>query len=269
LQSTEIVVGIVNNARPVLAGRSADFPALSYAKPTPFGTHGYRMRNLDPLQVRQFQRRLIRWYERHGRDLPWRRTRDPYRILVSEVMLQQTQVERVIEYYGRFVNKYPSFEALAQSSEFEVREAWDGLGYYARARNLYRTARQIVAAHGGKLPPDAHVIRNLPGIGPYTAGAVLSFAYGKDTAILDTNAARVLTRLFKLRQGGSKGRAQKRLWQIAHAVTPAGRADRFNQAIMDLGATICRPRQPDCPRCPVRKCCRSVTGAGTPASRRP
>ncbi len=228
------------------------------------------MRRLDSRQVRQFQRRLIRWYDRHGRDLPWRRTRDPYRILVSEVMLQQTQVERVIGYYERFLRRYPTFEALAASSAFEVREAWEGLGYYARARNLHRTAQQVVAAHDGKLPQDAQAIRRLPGIGPYTTGAVLSFAYGHDAAILDTNAARVLVRLFKLRRRGSKARSQKRLWQIAAAVTPAGCADRFNQAIMDLGATICRPRQPHCPRCPVRRCCRSAPDAtGGPTSGAP
>ncbi len=219
------------------------------------------MHRLDPEQVHEFQRRLIRWYDRHGRDLPWRRTRDPYRILVSEVMLQQTQVERVIGYYERFLRRYPTFEALAASSAFEVREAWEGLGYYARARNLHRAAQRVVAAHDGKLPEDAHAIRRLPGIGPYTTGAVLSFAYGHDAAILDTNAARVLARLFKLRRGRAKARVQKKLWQIAAAVTPAGRADRFNQAIMDLGATICRPRRPDCPRCPVRRCCRSAPDA--------
>jgi len=131
---------------------------------------------LDLEQVCQFQRRLIRWYGRHGRDLPWRRTRDPYRILVSEVMLQQTQVERVLDYYEPFLRRYPTIESLAHSSEFEVREAWEGLGYYARARNLHRTAQQVTRAHGGKLPDEPEAIRRLPGIGRYTAGAVLSFA---------------------------------------------------------------------------------------------
>jgi A/G-specific adenine glycosylase len=216
------------------------------------------MRRLDPEHVRQFQRRLIRWYERHGRDLPWRRTRDPYRILVSEIMLQQTQVERVLDYFEPFLRRYPTIEALAQSSEFEVREAWDGLGYYARARNLHRTARQVANEHGGKLPDDPDLIRRLPGIGRYTAGAVLSFAYGKDAAILDTNAARVLRRVFGVRPHASKSRLHNRLWQIAENVTPAGKADRFNQAIMDLGATICRARVPACERCPVRTPCRSA-----------
>ena len=216
------------------------------------------MHRLYREQVRQFQRRLIRWYARHGRDLPWRRTRDPYRILVSEIMLQQTQVERVLDFYPRFLRRYPNIEALAESSEFQVREAWDGLGYYARARHLHRTARQVAAEHGGKLPDDPELIRRLPGIGRYTAGAVLSFAYGKDAAILDTNAARVLRRVFGIRAGASKNRLHSRLWQIAERVTPAGKADRFNQAIMDLGATICRARAPECGRCPVRGHCRSV-----------
>jgi len=227
------------------------------------------MRRLDPEHVRRFQQRLIRWYGRHGRDLPWRRTRDPYRILVSEIMLQQTQVERVIDYYDRFVRRYPTIETLAAAPAFEVREAWDGLGYYARARNLHRTARHVTAQHGGQLPADADRIRRLPGIGRYTAGAVLSFAYGQDTAILDTNAARVLTRVFGIRARGSKSRLHSRLWKIAEAVTPSGRADRFNSAIMDLGATICRARTPECRRCPLKSICKSVDIAPrAPAARR-
>lgn len=221
------------------------------------------MRRLDPQQVRQFQQRLIRWYTRHGRDLPWRQTRDPYRILVSEVMLQQTQVERVLDYYEPFLRRYPDFEALARSPEPAVREAWEGLGYYARARNLHRTAQHVAEQHGGRLPDDPVAIRRLPGIGRYTAGAVLSFAYGQDAAILDTNAARVLSRVFGVRRSRSKSRLQQRLWAIAEAVTPAGKADRFNQAIMDLGATVCRVQTPACSRCPVRRSCRS---AGVPAA---
>ncbi len=211
---------------------------------------------LPTSQVAVFQRRLVRWYQRAGRDLPWRRTRDPYRILVSEIMLQQTQVDRVRDFYHRFLRRYPNFEELAGAGAGEVREAWDGLGYYARARNLHRTAQQVVRQHGGRLPDDADAIRQLPGIGRYTAGAVLSIAYGKDAAILDTNAARVLARVFGVATRGSKSRLQRRLWMVAEAVTPAGRAADFNQAIMDLGATICRARQPECARCPVRGVCK-------------
>jgi len=217
------------------------------------------MRTPDAAQLRQFQRQLIRWYARHGRDLPWRRTRDPYRILVSEVMLQQTQVERVLDYYPAFLRRYPTIETLAHASAFEVREAWDGLGYYARARNLHRTARQVARRYGGQLPADPDTIQALPGIGRYTAGAVLSFAYGQRAPILDTNAARVLSRVFAVRRRHSKSRWWKRLWALAEVVTPARGADRFNQAIMDLGATICRARVPDCGHCPVRTCCRSAS----------
>jgi A/G-specific adenine glycosylase len=216
------------------------------------------MGGLDAHQVRQLQRRLVRWYADKGRDLPWRHTRDPYRILVSEVMLQQTQVERVLAYYEPFLQRYPTIEALAQSPEPAVREAWDGLGYYARARHLHRTAQQVSREHGGRIPADLRAIQQLPGIGRYTAGAVLSFAYGQDAAILDTNAARVLARVFGVRTHGSKTRLQRRLWEIAEAVTPRGRADRFNQAIMDLGALVCRPRIPNCSACPLRLCCRSA-----------
>lgn len=235
--------------------------AVIYPRAGDFGTDT-PMPRLDAKQVRELQRRLIRWYARHGRDLPWRRTRDPYRILVSEVMLQQTQVERVVDYYGRFLRRYPTIESLATASEPEVREAWDGLGYYARARNLRRTAQQVSAEHSGRIPDDPALIQRLPGIGRYTAGAVLSFAYRKDAPILDTNAARVLRRVFALRPRPSKGQLQRRLWQIAEAVTPAGKADRFNQAIMDLGATVCRARQPECWRCPVQLCCRSARRYG-------
>ena len=211
----------------------------------------------DKTVVGEFQRRLLAWYRAHGRKLPWRRTRDPYRILVSEVMLQQTQVERVKSYYRSFLRRYPTFDALAAADEPTVRDSWEGLGYYARARNLHRTARVVVAEHGSRLPDDAQTIRRLPGIGRYTAGAVLSIAYGKDEPILDTNAARVLARVFAVRVRGGKARLHRRLWELAARVTPAGEAGDFNQAIMDLGATICRIRSPLCSECPVRSACRT------------
>ncbi len=210
-----------------------------------------------PLLVRRFQGRLLAWYGANGRKLPWRRSRDPYRVLVSEVMLQQTQVERVKGYYGRFLRQYPTFEALAAAEEPAVRESWEGLGYYARARNLHATARIVVGEHGGKLPAVPEVICHLPGIGRYTAGAVLSIAYGQDEPILDTNAARVLARVFAVRVRGGTSALQRRLWEIAAQVTPRGGAGDFNQAIMDLGATVCRARNPDCPVCPVRGVCRT------------
>ena len=218
---------------------------------------------LSPPQICRVRRRLLAWYREHGRDLPWRRTRDPYRILVSEVMLQQTQVERVTKFYRPFLRRYPTFEALAAAPEPAVRESWEGLGYYARARNLHRTAQLVVREHGGRLPDDPATIRRLPGIGRYTAGAVLSIAYGKDAPILDTNAARVLRRVFAVRARGGKGRLQQRLWEVAEQVTPPGYADLFNQAIMDLGATVCRPRNPACPDCPLRFDCRRFLAGGS------
>lgn len=209
--------------------------------------------------IRAFQHRLIAWYEQEGRDLPWRRTRDPYAILVSEVMLQQTQVSRAMLYYERFLERYPTVEDLARADEGEVRETWEGLGYYRRAQNLQRASREILEKHDGRFPRTHEELTALPGIGDYTAGAVRSFAFRQDAAILDTNAARVLTRLFAL---PPERRTNRFLWNVAHQVTPAGQAYAFNQAIMDLGATVCIARTPRCPVCPVRTVCRSVREQG-------
>jgi A/G-specific adenine glycosylase len=211
-----------------------------------------------PERRRAFRRALLRWYARHGRDLPWRRTRDPYRILVSEIMLQQTQVDRVKHFYPRFLGRYPTVAALARAAADEVREAWDGLGYYARSRNLHRAAQSMVADHGGRVPRAAAAIRALPGIGRYTASAVRCFAFGEATAILDTNAARVLQRVFGVRGDRRRTRVERRLWSLAETVTPPRRAYDFNQAIMDLGATVCTARAPACPRCPLGHMCRAV-----------
>jgi A/G-specific adenine glycosylase len=205
--------------------------------------------------IRAFQRRLIAWYEKQGRDLPWRRTRDPYAILVSEVMLQQTQVSRAMLYYERFLERYPTVEDLARADEGEVRETWEGLGYYRRAQNLQRASREIIEKHDGRFPRTHEELTALPGIGDYTAGAVRSFAFRQDAAILDTNAARVLTRLFAL---PPERQTNRFLWNVAQQVTPAGQAYAFNQAIMDLGATVCVARTPRCTVCPVRTVCRSV-----------
>ena len=213
--------------------------------------------------IRAFQRRLIAWYKKHGRDLPWRRTRDPYAILVSEVMLQQTQVQRALLYYDKFLQKYPTAEDLAKAEEPQVRETWEGLGYYARARNLQKTTQQIVSQHKGKFPQKPEELTKLPGIGPYTAGAVSSFAFHKDAAILDTNAARVLRRFFALTP---EQQTQRFLWSAARQVTPTGQAHIFNQAIMDLGATICIARTPRCPRCPIQPVCKRGKTVATTGS---
>lgn len=214
----------------------------------------YRPR-LDEAKIRAFQMRLLRWFRRYGRDLPWRRTRDPYEILVSEVMLQQTQVDRVREFYGRFLQEYPTVQDLAAARPARVRESWDGLGYYARARNLHAAARTIIRQHQGRFPRRLADVLALPGVGRYTAGAVVSFAYGEPAPILDTNVRRVLSRVFVRRQASSQVGQERRLWALAEAVVPAGEAWAFNQALMDFGATVCTARNPRCPTCPLRILC--------------
>src|SRR5437016_3946737 len=212
--------------------------------------------------IADIRRKLLAWYARAARDLPWRRTRDPYRVLVSEVMLQQTQVSRVEQYYGRFVERFPDLRALARATPRAVREAWDGLGYYARARNLHATARTIagsgVAGRGvAKLPEDPDELMKLPGIGPYTAGAVASFAYEKSVPAVDTNVARVIRRVYFGERG--KGKGEREIWRLAAALVPKDgkRAWRFNQAMMELGALICVARKPKCGQCPVRRECKT------------
>jgi A/G-specific adenine glycosylase len=203
---------------------------------------------------RSFQRRLLAWYRRHHRDLPWRRTRNPYHILVSEVMLQQTQVPRVIPKYREWLRRYPSIEALARAGAREVREAWYPLGYNARPIRLRAIAREALRRYCGRLPRTRGELLALPGIGPYTAGAMLSFAFRQDAPILDTNVRRVLRRVF----AGDRARPSERaLWALAADVLPHGQAYDFNQGLMDLGATVCTSRRPRCGRCPVATACAS------------
>ena len=210
----------------------------------------------DPEHVRRFQQRLIRWYGRYGRDLPWRRTRDPYRILVSEVMLQQTQVERVIGYYERFLRRYPTIEELAASPEPQVREAWEGLGYYARARNLHKAAQVIVNERHGEWPRTVGGLMGLPGIGRYTAGAIASLAFDVNAPVLDGNVIRVLCRLFAIENDPKNVKVKEELWQLAEALLPGVRSvGEFNEALMELGALICTPRNPRCGTCPLAKLC--------------
>jgi len=196
-----------------------------------------------------FTRKLLRWYGQHARDLPWRRTRDPYRVVVSEFMLQQTQVSRVSEFYPRFLKRFPTVYDLAKAKPKAVREAWDGLGYYARASNLHALAKEVSAV-GGQLSDDPEELIKLPGVGRYTAGAVACFAYEKPVPAVDTNVKRVLERVFKT----------KDVWGLAAAIVPKNgkRAWRFNQAIMELGALVCTARSPKCPKCPVRRECPSA-----------
>jgi A/G-specific adenine glycosylase len=202
-----------------------------------------------------FRRRLVRWFRRHGRDLPWRRTRDPYRVIVSEFMLQQTQVSRVEAYYHRFLERYPSIEALAAAPTGMVRESWDGLGYYRRAANLHRLAQEVVRDRAGVIPSDPAELERLPGVGRYTAGAVASFAFERSAAAVDTNVARVIRRAFHPRTPAQA--LAKRLWATAEQIIPrrGKSAWAFNQGIMELGALICTARAPRCGECPVRITC--------------
>lgn len=204
-----------------------------------------------------FQRRLLAWYRFHQRDLPWRRTRDPYRILVSEVMLQQTQVDRVVPKYREFLRRYPTVAALASANPRELRRLWYPLGYNVRPFRLRRIARRVLRDHGGSIPDSYDGLLAMDGVGRYTAGAVLSFAFKKDAPIVDTNVARLLSRYFGLRGHPRTGPTQHRLWQLAAAVIPQGKGYLINQAMMDFGATVCVARSPKCPSCTLRRTCRS------------
>jgi A/G-specific adenine glycosylase len=208
-----------------------------------------------PAARRLFRRRLLEWYRKNGRDLPWRRTSDPYHILVSEVMLQQTQVDRVLPKYHEWLQKYPSLEALAAAAEADVAETWRPLGYNIRPRRLHAIARESVERYGGELPSDEATLRSFKGIGEYTAGAVMSFAFGQRAAILDTNVARVLYRMF-VGRGDPKAHAMKQhLWDVSRTVLPHRHVFDFNQALMDFGATLCTARKPMCLVCPMRTTC--------------
>jgi A/G-specific adenine glycosylase len=204
---------------------------------------------------RIFRRKLLEWYDRNGRSLPWRETSDPYHILVSEIMLQQTQVDRVLPKYHEWLDKYPSFEALAEAPEKDVTDTWYPLGYNIRPKRLQAIAREAVASYGGKLPSDEPTLRSFKGIGEYTAGAIRSFAFRQRAAILDTNVARVLFRVF-IGRGQPKAHATKRqLWSISASLLPKGRAFDFNQALMDFGAMLCTARKPKCLICPMASEC--------------
>ena len=215
-----------------------------------------------PADRRRFRARLLAWYRRHGRDLPWRKTDDPYHILVSEIMLQQTQVDRVLPKYGEWLQKYPSLAALAAAPEQEVAATWYPLGYNVRPRRLQSIAREAVANYGGQLPSDQETLLSFAGIGDYTAGAIRSFAFRERAAILDTNVARVLFRVF-VDNGDPKSHATKRhLWAIANSLVPSRHVFDFNQALMDLGAMVCVARNPRCLVCPMTRSCRAFQSGG-------
>ena len=212
-----------------------------------------------PEARRRFRRRLLAWYRAHGRDLPWRKTDDPYHILVSEIMLQQTQVDRVLPKYHEWLAKYPSFSALAEAPSDDVSRTWRPLGYNIRPKRLQSIAQQAVARYDGKLPSDHATLLSFKGIGEYTAGAIRSFAFRERAAILDTNVARVLFRIF-VGKGDPKAHAMKKhLWAVSSAVLPQQKqVFDFNQALMDFGATHCSARKPKCPRCSMKAFCRSA-----------
>jgi A/G-specific adenine glycosylase len=218
---------------------------------------------IDSVVARRFGRLLRRWFRANGRDLPWRKTRDPYRILVSELMLQQTQVSRVVTRYDEFLETFPTLHDVARARRHRVMEAWAGLGYYARARNLHALARHVTDRGRDAtavLPADADVLRTLPGIGAYTAGAVSSFAYERRAELVDTNVARVLKRVFAPETDLKSGRGQKHVWRIARELLPrTGSATwTHNQALMELGALVCTARVARCGECPVRGLCASA-----------
>jgi A/G-specific adenine glycosylase len=206
-------------------------------------------------EKRALQRSLLRWYARCQRDLPWRKKKDPYRILVSEFMLQQTRVETVQPYFERFLKLFPTLPALAQASLPQVLKAWAGLGYYARARHLHEAAKIIRRDFGGKIPPRKQSLLSLPGFGPYTAGAVASLAFNQPEPALDGNVRRWLSRCYGLGRGFPKSQTERLLENFVKDLIPHGRASDFNQALMELGALICTPSQPRCPLCPVKKFC--------------
>ena len=211
----------------------------------------------SPDARQRFRRAILGWYRRHGRDLPWRRTSDPYHILVSEMMLQQTQVDRVVPKYHEWLDKYPSLEALASASENEVSHTWRPLGYNIRPRRLHAIARESVTRYGGQLPSDQQTLLSFKGIGAYTAGAIRSFAFGERAAILDTNVARVLFRVFVRRGDPHAHATKKHLWAVSEALVPRKHVFDFNQALMDLGATVCVARRPKCESCPMTSLCSS------------
>lgn len=206
-------------------------------------------------ELEQIADRILSWYSNHHRDLPWRHTQDPYSIWVSEVMLQQTQVETVIPYYHLFLSRFPSIEALAGASLQEVLKVWENLGYYTRARHLHASAREIMARWGGEIPMTWDELISLPGIGSYTASAIMSFAFGKRVATVDGNVRRVLSRLLGIMDSIDTSQGQRRISEAAAGLIPRKDPARFNHAIMELGATVCTPRRPLCGVCPVQDFC--------------
>jgi A/G-specific adenine glycosylase len=205
--------------------------------------------------IQTFQNKLLDWYLNNSRNLPWRTSRDPYLIWVSEIMLQQTRVETVLPYYKRWIKTFPTLETLAEASEDQVLSLWEGLGYYTRARNLHLTSKIVTEKYGGILPGDSKSLQALPGIGRYTAGAVASIAFGENAPIIDGNIRRVFTRYFNISTPIQTSETENHLWELAQVHLPQGKAGDFNQALMELGALICLPKNPTCENCPLKMDC--------------
>lgn len=210
---------------------------------------------LEKVTVDQFQRDLIDWYEREKRDLPWRKSQDPYRVWVSEIMLQQTRVDTVIPYYQRFMEKFPTIEALANADEDDVLKAWEGLGYYSRARNLQAAVREVHESYNGVVPDNPKELGKLKGIGPYTKGAILSIAYNIPEPAVDGNVMRVLSRILSIWDDIAKPKTRKVFEEAVYYLISKENPSSFNQALMELGAMVCTPTSPSCLLCPVREHC--------------
>jgi len=218
------------------------------------------------LDIAAFRSRLLEWFSANARDLPWRRSLDPYHVWLSEIMLQQTQMERGVAYFTRFIARFPDIAALDAASEDEVLKLWEGLGYYSRARNLRRAARELMERHGGVFPRDVQAIRALPGVGPYTAGAIASVAFNAPVPAVDANVLRVLARVLDIDEPVSAPAVKRRLEAAAAELLDRGAARAFNQGLMELGALVCRPRNPECPACPLGPLCLGLA-RGTVQSR--
>lgn len=220
---------------------------------------------MNPTFRTKFRRNLLQWYRKYKRDLPWRRLRDPYAIWVSEIMLQQTQVVTVIPYYEKFLSCFPTLRSLAEAPEEAVLAQWSGLGYYRRAKLLHRGAKAVLQEHQGRMPENAAELRELPGIGPYTAGAIASIAFGRAEPLVDGNVVRVLSRVFRRRGHAKEAKLQKEIWALAAELIDPESAGDFNQGLMELGATLCRVVMPGCERCPLRELC-AAAQSGDPES---
>ncbi len=216
-----------------------------------------RHHTFTPSEKQRLRRRLLAWYADHARDLPWRQSRDPYHVWVSEIMLQQTQVATVRDYFERFVAALPDVHALAAADERQVLRLWEGLGYYRRARQMHAAAMKVIAEHDGRFPQDVETLRGLPGIGRYTAGAIASIAFDQRAPILEANTIRLLSRLIAYRGDPLKAAGQRVLWQTAADVLPQKNVARFNQSLMELGSLVCTPTEPRCEACPLRSVCRA------------